>query len=199
VLRQVGDSLMRHEYVLWLADRGGVDAYEINKALESAIENAPKRRGPTGPAIQAPVALSGAHRIERESLRGILSFPELLSDDVIAPNDDDFTLPLHRSVFRLISTELKENGDVDVARITSRVQEEELRRVLSELSVGTAPAANVARDTLVRVRVATVERHIVERKSRLRALDPDRDAAAYDALFEELLELEKHKRSLSTG
>jgi DNA primase len=199
VLRQVGDSLMRHEYVLWLADRGGVDAYEINKALDNAIENAPKRRGPTGPAIQAPVALSGAHRIEREALRGILTFPLLLSDEVISPNDDDFTLPLHRSLFRLISTEMTENGDVDVARMTSRVQEEELRRVLSELSVGTAPAANVARDTLVRVRVATLERHIVERKSRLRALDPDRDAAAYDALFEELLGLEKDKRSLSTG
>jgi hypothetical protein len=39
----------------------------------------------------------------------------------------------------------------------------------------------------------------VERKSRLRSLDPDRDAAAYDALFEELLELEKHKRSLQVG
>jgi DNA primase len=199
VLKQVGDPLMRHEYVLWLADRGGVDAYEINKALEAAIENAPKRRGPIGPAIQAPVALSGAHRIEREALRGILSFPVLFADDVIAPNDDDFTLPLHRSVFRLISTEWTESGEIDVARMASRVQEEELRRVLSELSVGTAPAANVARDTLVRVRVATLERHIVERKSRLRALDPDRDAAAYDALFEELLGLEKHKRSLSTG
>jgi DNA primase len=199
VLRQVGDSLMRHEYVLWLADRGGVDAYEINKALDAAIENAPQRRAPIGPAIQAPVALSGAHRIEHEALRGILSFPALLSDEDVGPKDEDFTLPVHRSLFRLISTECAETGGIDVARMASRVQEEELRRVLTELSVGIAPPANVARDTLVRVRVATLERHIVERKSRLRSLDPDRDAAAYDALFEELLELEKHKRSLSTG
>jgi DNA primase len=199
VLRQVGDSLMRHEYVLWLADRAGVDAYEINRALETAIDSTPKRRAPTGPAIQAPVALSGGHRIEHEALRGILAFPSLLADDDAAPAEDDFTLPLHRSLFRLISSEWTEHGNVDVSRITSRIQEEELRRVISELSVGASPEANVARDTVCRVRVATVERHIVERKSRLRSLDPDRDAAAYDALFEELLELEKHKRSLSTG
>ena len=54
-------------------------------------------------------------------------------------------------------------------------------------------------DTLVRLKVFSLERYIVERKERLRGLDPNRDAAAYDALFEELLELEKTKRAIATG
>jgi hypothetical protein len=47
--------------------------------------------------------------------------------------------------------------------------------------------------------VFSLERYIVERKDRLRGLDPNRDAAAYDALFEELLELEKTKRAIAGG
>jgi hypothetical protein len=79
------------------------------------------------------------------------------------------------------------------------VQDDELRRVVSELSVGETPELQIARDTLKRLRVGTLERHIVERKTRLRSLDPERDAATYDALFEELLGLEKQKRTLQTG
>jgi hypothetical protein len=57
----------------------------------------------------------------------------------------------------------------------------------------------VARDTLSRLKVFTLERYIVERKERLRGLDPNREAAAYDALFEELLSLEKEKRAISAA
>jgi DNA primase len=123
----------------------------------------------------------------------------LLSDLELAPSEDDFTLPLHRSLFRLATADLTEHGSIDVARIASRVQDAELRKVVSEISVGESPPRNVALDTMSRLRGFTLERHIVERKSRLRSLDPDRDAQAYDALFEELLGLEKQKRSLLTG
>ena len=112
-----------------------------------------------------------------------------------------FVLNIHhpepRSLFRLASAEFADQGTVDAGRIAARVQDADLRRIASELSVGALPDEGVASDTMTRLKVLATERHIVERKSRLRALDPDRDAAAYDALFEELLELEKHKRSLS--
>ncbi len=196
VLRQIGDSLLRHEYALWLADRAGVEAFEVSRSLDTAMQQAPRRRAPTGAGIQAPVALNGVHRVEREAIRSVLAFPALLSDANVAPSEDDFTLPLHRSLFRLATADLAEHGSIDVARIASRVQDAELRRVVSEISVGDSPQKNVALDTLVRLRGFTLERHIVERKTRLRSLDPDRDAQAYDALFEELLGLEKQKRSL---
>jgi DNA primase len=199
VLRQIGDSLLRHEYALWLADRVGVEAYEVSKTLDTAMQSAPRRRAPTGPGTQVPVALSGGHRVEREALRSLLSVSEVMADPEFGPTEDDFTLPIHRSLFRLAAADLTENGGIDVARITSRVQDDELRRLVSELSVGESPQSNVAFDTLRRLRVFTLERHIVERKTRLRSLDPDRDAAAYDALFEELLGLEKQKRTLATG
>ena len=200
VLRQVGDSLLRHEYALWLADRAGVEAYEITRALEAAAaERGPRRRAPTGPGQSVPVALTGAHKVEREALRVLLAFPALFADADLSLAEDDFTMPLHRSLFRLASAEFAEQGDVDVPRVVSRVQDAELRRVVSELSVGDQPSEVVARDTLRTLRVLTLERHIAERKTRLRSLHPERDAAAYDALFEELLGLEKNKRAVQTG
>lgn len=197
VLREVGDTLMRHEYALWLADRTGVDAQEVVRTLDSQ-EGSSRRRTVPAAKTEAPVALTGHHRIEHEALRSILAFPGLVKDDELKPTEDDFTLPLHRSLFRLLSTEMADRGTIDAGRIAARVQDADLRRIASQLSVGDAPEENVARDTLRHVKLNTVGRHIVERKSRLRSLDPNRDAAAYDALFEELLELEMQKRKLST-
>ncbi len=197
VLRQVGDSLLRHEYALWLADRAGIDPYEVTRALEEG-PRASARRAPTGPAPKQPVALTGSQRIEREALRAVLTFPKLLRDEGLAPADEDFTLPLHRSLFRLVTNELNERGTVDVGRLAERVQDEDLRSIASELSMGESPDDRVARDTLSRLKVFAIERHIVERKGRLRSLDPDKDGPTYDALFEELLELEKQKRALAT-
>ena len=197
VLRQVGDSLMRHEYSLWLADRAGIDPYEVTRALDTGPRPA-ARRAPTGPAPKAPVALSGHHRVEREALRAALAFPKLLRDPDLALAEDDFTLPVHRSLFRLAAAELAEQGTVDAGRLAERVQDTDLRGIASELSVGEPPEGKVARDTLVRLKVFSIERNIVERKGRLRSLDPDRDGPSYDALFEELLELEKRKRALAT-
>lgn len=198
VLRQVGDSLLRHEYALWLADRAGIDPYEVTKALD-AVPTGAQRRPPTGPAPKPVVVLSGHHRIEREALRAMLAFPRLIRDEQLELSEQDFTLPLHRSLFRLASTELNEQGTVDAGRLAARVQDEELRSIASELSFSQVPDSKVARDTLARLKVFTFERHIVERKGRLRTLDPDRDGEAYDALFEELLELEKRKRELAAS
>ena len=193
VLKQVGDTLLRHEYALWLADRAGVESYEVTRALDALQPNAPKR--PTGAAApQPPVKLTGHHRVEREALRALFAFPELFDDERLIPSEDEFTLPLHRSLFRLLSAER-----VDAGRMVSRVEDPDLQRVASELSVGESPEPQVAADTLVRLKVFALERYIVERKERLRGLDPNRDAVAYDALFEELLELEKKKRAVAGG
>jgi DNA primase len=199
VLKQVGDSLLRHEYALWLADRTGVESYEVTRALDTA-QPAAQRRGPASPAPHREVALTGHHRVEREALRALFAFPDLFDDDHLGPLEEEFTLPLHRSLFRLVSAD-RRAGDTggDAGRIVSRVEDAELQRVASELSVGEGPETQVARDTLVRLKVFALERYIVERKERLRGLDPNRDAAAYDALFEELLELEKKKRAIAGG
>jgi DNA primase len=189
VLRQVGDSLLRHEYALWLSDRVGVDSYEVSRAIGERA--APRRKGPKQ-NVAAPVSLSGPHRIEREAVRALIAHPKLLDE----AGEEDFTLPMHRSLYRLLAGEMSEQGRVNVARLSSRVTDEDVRRSLSELAVGAEIDAGVASDTLTRLRLATLDRNIVERKARLRTLDPDREAAAYDALFEELIGLEKQKRSV---
>ena len=198
VLKQVGDTLLRHEYALWLADRAGVETYEVTRALD-AVGPAQQQRSPTRATPTPSVRPSGHHRVEREALRALFAVPEMFDDDELAVSEDDFTLPLHRSLFRIASTGRPVGGAVDAARIVSRVEDVDVQRLVSELSVGDGPDANVARDTLVRLKVFALERYIVERKERLRGLDPNRDAAAYDGLFEELLELEKKKRAIAGG
>jgi DNA primase len=197
VLKQVGDTLMRHEYALWLADRARVESYEVTRALDASQPT--ERRAPTGSSPQAPVKLTGHHRVEREALRALFAFPDLFDDEALALSEEEFTLPLHRSLFRLASTERTADSKIDAGRIVSRVEDPELQRFASELSVGEGPELPVARDTLIRLKVFALERYIVERKERLRGLDPNRDSAAYDALFEELLELEKKKRLVAGG
>jgi DNA primase len=197
VLKQVGDTLLRHEYALWLADRAGVEAYEVTRALDGAQPAQPKRPA-TSPQQQAPVKLTGHHRVEREALRALLALPELFDDADLGPGEEDFTLPVHRSLFRIASAE-RRSGASDAGSIVSRVEDADLQRLASELSVGEEPERAVAQETLIRLKVFALERYIVERKERLRGLDPNRDAAAYDALFEELLELEKQKRAIAGG
>lgn len=200
VLREIGDSLLRHEYALVLADRVGMEPFEVMRALD---QNKPastqRRRAPASGAATAAAPPTGHHRVEREALRSLFAFPILFEDPQLAPTEDDFTLPIHRAVFRLAATERGEAGELDVGRLASRVGDDDVRRLVSELSVGAEPEDRVARDTLVRLKVFGLERYIVERKGRLRGLDPDRDAATYDALFEELLRLEKEKRNLQAS
>jgi DNA primase len=199
VLRQIGDSLLRHEYALVLADRVSVDPFEVMRALDQQPQPTTSRRRAPGPAAVPATPVAGHHRVEREALRCLFAFPVLFGDPQLAPTEDDFTLPIHRAVFRLAATERRDTGELDVGRLAARVGDDQVRRLVSELSVGAEPEDRVARDTLVRLKVFGLERYIVERKERLRALDPDHDAAAYDALFEELLGLEKEKRSLQAS
>src|SRR5207245_8517247 len=128
-------TLLRHEYALWLADRAGVDAYEVTKALDS-LAPTPAKRAPTGPQAQVPVTLTGHHRVEREAMRALFAFPDLFDDDDLGPSEEDFTLPVHRSLFRLASTEHKQSATIDSGRIVSRVEDAELQRLASELTVG---------------------------------------------------------------
>jgi DNA primase len=198
VLGQVGDSFLRHEYTLWLADRVGVDSYEVTRVVDAKVGGASKdRRANAAPPVRAPKILSGSQRVEREALRVLLTVQEAFDDAELIPLEGDFTLPLHRALFRLVMTEHAEQRKIDPGRIAARIADEELRGGLSELVVGQTPDDATAREVLHRLKEFALGRNIEERKQRLRGLDPDRDAAAYDALFEELLTLEARRRARS--
>ncbi|HVE91847.1 MAG TPA: DNA primase [Actinomycetota bacterium] len=201
VLAQVGDSLLRHEYSVWLADRCHVDVSEVVRAVEDQAGRASSARRQVsrdaGPA--APVVLTGAQRIEREALRCLVAEQDLLDDSDVCPQEDEFTLPLHRSLLRLLVHERTEHGTIDPARLAARMQDDDLRRAAAELAVGASPGRVTAEETLLRLRALALARNIEDKKVRLRALDPEREARAYDSLFEELLTLESKRRALGTG
>jgi DNA primase len=199
VLSQVGDSLLRSEYTITLADRVGVEAYEVAKVVEArAGKPVDGRREPVRRTEPEAVPLSGHHRVEREVLRALVASPSLFAGEY-APSESDFTLPLHRSLFRLVGAERDERGAVDAARLADRVQDAELRRAVTELAMGDsrdAVDAVAGREMLVRLKAFALSRQIEECQAQLRKLDPHREAAAYDALFEEMVVLEKQRRAI---
>lgn len=196
VLAQVGDSLMRHEYAVWLSGRCGVESYEVIKAVEQrAKQPSGSRPAPKGEQIVAPTVLSGTQRVEREALRALVAEPDLMDEAV---EDDDFTLPLHRTLFRLLVRERQEHQKLDIARLATDLQDPTLRAATMELGIGHPPDRQAALETLNRLRVFALVRRIEEKKLRLRTLDPEREAQAYDSLFEELLKLERERRALAT-
>ncbi len=199
VLRQVGDGLLRHEYSLWLADLVRVDAFEVNRAVEEAVRQGSSRRTSTAPASIGPVVLTGHQRIEREALRALATHPDLFENVPVAPEEEDFSLPHHRALYRLLRTEREQGGGIDLGRLAAKVQDEQLRGAVSGLAASDPTDRSIAHETLVRLKGFALSRHIQERKERLRTLHPDRDAAAYDALFEELLRLEKERRAFAEG
>lgn len=194
VLGQVGDPLLRHEYALWVASEVGVESYEVVRTVEDRTRSG--RRGPRRAEAQAPEVLSGQHRVEREAVRVLLDAAELLDDPELAPEEEDFSLPAHRALYRLVRAEHDEGAGVDPGRLASRVQDPELQRALGEVATGEVPGPEAGREILLRLKGFALGRRIEERKTRLRSLDPEREREAYDALFEELLELETKRRSL---
>lgn len=194
VLAQVGDSLLRHEYALWLADRAGVDSYEVVKAVEErASRGAPAQR--TERRVVAPTP-AGPARIEREVLRALVNEPELFDSTDTPISESDLTDPLHRALYRLLRAEWDRGEGLEVSRLLDRVQDDALRRAVSELSMGDPGDEAVRREVLVRLKELAIGRDIESTKSRLRQLDSQREAAAHDALFEQLVVLEKHRRAL---
>lgn len=199
IVAQMGDPLLRHEYALWLSDRVGVDAYEVARAVEDRVgKSTGARRDSRKPSPDAP-GLSGHQRVEREALRALVSVPQHLDSGHPEVTEDDFTLPVHRALFRLVRAEWEEREGVDPGRLADRVQDESLRRAVSELALGDLPDAIAGREMLVRLKEFSLGREIESCKTRLRQLDPDREASAYDALFERLLELEKERRALAAS
>ncbi len=200
-LSPVRDSLLGKDYMNYLADALKTDFVTVQRAVP-----AERRRPAPGGAEASPEVASAARpagpltaetKAERELVRLAAIAPgvrararELLGDDVLAD-------PAARRLLEMV-IEAGEARDMELYRMVADTD----REAAEELAGWLVDAAKVEeveyafREVTARVKEFALGRRIQVRKAELRALDPGRDAEAYDRLFGEIAELQHEQQAL---
>ncbi len=193
------NRVARGEHGFWLASRVGVAPEEVQ--LEIAESMSPGRADPgrEGPAIRRP----GHVKVEREALAILLgsassdsppgtgSAPAIEgASRVLTP--DHFTQPEHRAVFEALLKVWKNGARTSVM---DELDDDEGKRFVAELALAPVVTRN-PEEVFFRLEEFRIRRQIETLRAKLSALDPRVDAAAYDALFEELMRLDVQRRRL---
>jgi DNA primase len=129
-------------------------------------------------------------RLEKHALQFAIQFPELVKPHVDDTGPEYFSVPAHRALWDALAA-----GDDP-----ETVRDDDARRAYTELAV--EPIAGDANEDVVsdvfrRLKGSVLSRHIDEVKARLQAINPLDDRDGHDALFTELVELERKKRALT--
>jgi DNA primase len=193
------DPIARHEYAFMVAQRVGVDADAIQRALD---ERSLRGSGPPG-------EMDGAHerrwpghvKVEREALRLLLTQPRSAERFVDEVAETDFTSAARRELFvraREAASEQSERGLVGAKAVQK--MSADAAALLTELTVGADTdaddAAERAEEVFVRLKTFSLERDIKARRDVLQDVNPLDDPLRHDALFTELVALEAARRDL---
>ncbi len=200
VLRWHPDPIARSGYVFMAAERIGVDAAAIERALSeehgTAFEAAPS---PTKGSEER--RLPGQVKVEREALKLLLVRPLDATEWVGELSESDFTSNARRELFRELRSALSNGGRSASPDISRRLSGEALS-LFTELTVGadvkTQPGGSEhsADEVFVRLKVFGLEREIKARRHVLEGINPLEDPKRHDALFTELVHLEAQRRDL---
>ncbi len=185
------DALARDEYARVIARRAGTELAAVQRAIAEAGPRRAGRRADPGAGSRP----SGQELAERELIRVMLANPAELKQLELSP--DLFTIEEFRAAFELLrpAVERLPPGEVpDLAAIVEK-SDDATRTRLRQLALDERPLADPA-ELWRRLEVRSLERQIDELKRRLQRLAPEADD--YSQLFEELIALERSKRSVGT-
>jgi DNA primase len=163
----------------------------------------PDRRPPTA---QLPAANDRSLLSERDLLRLILQHPQLFT--ATAPWDDltehDFSNDAYRALFRVIaSIPLPQVGWP--SPLLDALKHPGLKELALQLSVEPAMVpleALSAAQYVAKLKIAPIERRLLDCRSKLRRINPTNAPEAYQAIYSEIVDLEKQRHRLihaSTG
>ncbi|WP_436788399.1 DNA primase [Yinghuangia sp. YIM S10712] len=143
--------------------------------------------------------------VQREVLKLALQYPALVARVFDSYGIDEFTVPPYAAVRTAIGAAGGVNGRAVQADWIAAVREvaadDTVRALVTELAVEPVRTPGVpddfyAGDCLVRLRTFSADARIADVKSRLHRLDPTAAPDEYAATFQELMDLEKYRRSL---
>ena len=213
LVASVRDKSKVEAFVRELAGMVGMDIDEVRTEVRRAAaahssgalpttgrEEAPTLEGPAVPDIRDP-----RYADERDALKAVIQYPQLVGDSAAEVDRDDFTHPWLSAVWDAIAAEpMPTQADPGwPARVGSRIVDQGARSVVSALAVeplrvSGKPDARLIGALLARLQELTVTRRIQAVKSRLQRTNPIDQQATYNRMAGELFALEKQRRDLRT-
>lgn len=185
LLAAEASPVARSEHGFWLARRIGVDPQQV--VMEIAEAREVKGRGePHRTALRIP----GHVKLERQVLSLLMDSPGHLANDAAGLCDEHFTEPQHRVLLRAIREAVR---DGQSRSIMDLVPDDSSRRLAAELALAPAIMTD-PQEVFLRLEEFRLRRQIDILRSKLDQLDPADDVASYDALFQEIVGLEEHRR-----
>ncbi|MBM3719808.1 MAG: DNA primase [Actinobacteria bacterium] len=200
MLARIRDTALRPEYARSLARWIGVEVDQVNDAISNSLSST--RRKSTNQEVPAQPSVSWrpdptepALILEREVLKARLQLPAFCLDwRKLEPNA--FTHPAYLRLRAFIdqgrdfeAVSLKPEDPPELHSFVAELSSEPIR---SDVTVSEKYIASI----FARLRELALGRTIAEIKSKLQRINPLDDEAQYNATFQELLELERERRTL---
>ncbi|MBI1378566.1 MAG: DNA primase [Frankiales bacterium] len=216
VVARIRDEALRPEYVRRLSGWLGMPDDEVRRAVQAAgrAQPAPARRPapatgepvgpPPVPRLARPDPRDKVAAIEREALKVALQAPELGGTWIDALETEAFRTPAYAAVHAaVVDAGGAASGLVDRAwldAVLAACPDDAVRAVVHELAVDPIPMVEVdqryAQSVVARLLEIDAARRITDLKARLERVEPTSDPDAYQAVFAEVLALEKVRREL---
>lgn len=191
------DPIARHEYAFRAAERIGVDADSVQRALNEEL--AASGTAGEGSDRNDDRRLPGHVKVEREALQLLLTQTRETSAWLRDLSEADFTSPARREVFN--QARVVDFNEDSVGPALARLLSPEARSLFTELTVGAeAPTGDGlterVQEVFVRIKVFSLERDIKRRRETLQGVNPLVDPKRHDDLFTQLVALEAERRDL---
>ena len=188
------DRLVRHEYAVFLARRTGVDRAILQNEVDVAVRRG-QRDAPQARPAAPPERLTGQQKAERELLRLLLANEPALRQ--VELSADDFLDERHRAAYELAAPAVLAMAPGEHPDLGSLLggDQSEVGELLKSLAMDRRPFGDAA-ELVRKVQVGALDLRIQELKGRLATLDPDAAPEDHSHSFQELIALEKSRKSL---
>ncbi|MFD6177664.1 MULTISPECIES: DNA primase [unclassified Isoptericola] len=216
----IRDRSMQLGYARSLARWIGIDTEDVRREVARAASTPSRGRpdrdqrrdarpepdaAPAVPDPRDPVA-----RLERQALVVVLQYPQHVPASFDELGEDAFGVPAWRAVHDAVRAAggVAAGRDVDGGRWVEAVAEqapETVAPLVTELAVAPVPEdresviGNYVADVVRALVDLGLTRRIADAKSRLQRLDAEKDPAAYQQAFTDLLAIEQQRRTLREG
>ncbi|MFE6970681.1 DNA primase [Isoptericola sp. NPDC057653] len=221
----IRDRSMQLGYARSLARWIGIDTEDVRREVARAASTPARARpdhdqrrdsraepeaAPAVPVLAAPDPRDPVARLERQALIVVLQYPQHVPASFDELGEAAFGVPAWRAVHDAVRAAggVAAGRDVDGGRWVESVAEqapETVAPLVTELAVAPVPED---REAVIGKYVADVvralvdlglTRRIADAKSRLQRLDAEKDPAAYQQAFTDLLAIEQQRRTLRDG
>lgn len=198
VIALLPSAIARQEYLRKLSQHLNIS--EENLIIELAKIKEVKRvfsdMAEKRPVLQQ---LDRQGKAEKELLRMILLYPDECSFVFSELSEDYFQWADFKELFLFLNSQINERKLPKMANLLSVVKNDRIRGLASELILDVPSVEDrnkYFRELVVALKDFEAQRQINNLKRKLERLDVKSNQARYDALFDELIKLEKKRRNL---